>query len=172
MDTKSYNIKRVHPADVGGAHATDPGLVNQPTIPLYLPEEDGTGDEILGARWPWVEGIALEHRYYNQAINPSMEYSQQVHNALVEKFGEAVHEGIAQIQEDHATYVDQSLYGLARDASDEVVQFVLGSAKEGAGVLLLNPASAYEPELIQEVNKAFDGRVYEDLTTAVESLRK
>lgn len=168
MDQKSYEVKRLLPADIGGDSATDPGSKAEPKIPFYVPELDGTGDEVLGNRWPYVNGMTLEHRYYSDVIKSSLESSQQMQNHISKKMVEAVGEGISEYNHNLTVYVDRKLYGISKDASEEVQDFVTNDPdKDKAGVVLMHPRGSYDPELIYKLEEAFGSRVYTQVDTAV-----
>lgn len=155
------------PADVGGDQASNVGYVNQPSVGLYLDDDqDATNDELIGIRFPWVNGIALEHLSYVQV---SQEGSEQLNKAAADAV-------IAQLQKDVNSpdyYHDYRLYGVGSKASDSIIDVAKDNARfVNTALVLTSPRENYEPSKLNALEEVYGERVYSNIQVAAEQFCK
>ncbi len=154
-------------ADVGGDLVSNTGYVKQPSVSLYLEdEEQATNDELIGVRFPWVNGIALEHLSYQQV---SQEGSEQLNKAAAEAV-------IAQLQKDIAEpehYHDYRLYGIGSQATEIATEIASTNAKfANTALVLTSPRENYEPSKLNALEELYGERVYDSVQVAAEQFCK
>lgn len=164
-----YQSEKTLPSDPAtGPFASEVGLKPQPRIPVYLPEVDGkNADEVIDARWPFVEGMALEHYLY-----PSLSVSAEGYNLFEqqaqEKVLSALDAHLESMKDEKEIHAEPVIYGIGSDADDSVINAVISKAKEpGAQVLLLNNKTQYSDAVLETIKDAYGVRVHQSMASAV-----
>lgn len=125
-------------ADIPTPKETQPGYVEQPQIPLYLPEIDGvqeTKQKLMQM------GLPIDPRPWS--VQPGMEASQAIlHHLMKKEIDEEEKE-----TEEKESYHDYSLFALAPDA-DPYLYKQLDGNKQGL-VVLADSEEAYPPEMME-----------------------
>lgn len=148
--------------DIPAPVTAQPGYANQPTVPVYLPEEDGSTGIIQR-----LNQYGIQTKPCQWEIQPGMEAKEALLTTLLRQQQEKIQEE----KEEDESFSDYSLYALAPNTKPYLYERLEGAEKEL--VVLTQPVEEYPSVMLEHLSERVPvDNIYTELDTLVHRLRK